>query len=74
MFGSDPDPTLRLQEKDVLIPNLMRKHAKEVDCLAQTEAFHKCCHRVHEKNKYSFSVVSQCKLENQQMLDCMNEK
>jgi len=71
----DTDPTLRKQEKDILIPSLMRKTAENVDCKEHVEAFAKCCKKfAKNSSKYSLMVFKECKIENEAKMNCMNEK
>jgi len=71
----DPDPSLRKQEKDILIPSLMRKTAEMEDCREKVEAFADCCKKFAENShKYSLMVFKECKAENEAKMNCMNEK
>jgi len=70
----DPDPTLRRQEKDVLIPSLMRKTAQEVDCAEATERYRQCCTNFAKDNKWSFMIFKECREESKAMMNCMNDK
>jgi len=71
----DPDPNLRRQEKDVLIPSKMRQLAQKVECFEATQKYQECCKQFSKTHsKWDFTIYKHCREENAAMLNCMNEK
>jgi len=63
-LGDPDDRTLRIVEKEVLIPKIMRDKAKTSKCLPEVQEFTKCC----SENKLLMAYY--CREENAKMQDC----
>ncbi|OQR77133.1 hypothetical protein BIW11_07307 [Tropilaelaps mercedesae] len=66
-LGDPNDKTLRVVEKEILIPQIMRDRTREEKCVEQVEAFGMCAKRE------GFSVVFKCRKENATMVSCMEK-
>jgi len=63
-LGDPEDRSLRIVEKEVLIPKLMREKAKKENCLPEVEEFSKCC------KDNSLLMAYYCKEQNTRMQEC----
>lgn len=63
-IGDPDDRTLRIVEKEVLIPKIMRDRAKMEKCVPEVEEFTKCCSSSNVLMAYS------CRKQNAAMQDC----
>ena len=70
----DTDPSLRRVEKDVVIPKMMKKLAKQEECVSEIEHFNQCCKKYKPKTLDSFLTFRRCKEESQVMMECLNNK
>lgn len=65
MFTGDPEnKTLRLVEKQVLIPKIMRDRTRIEKCVPQVAAFGKCCKAT------GIAMVVKCRKENEELKQC----
>ena len=62
--GDPEDRSLRIVEKEVLIPKIMRDRAKTEKCVPEVEEFTKCCSSSNLLMAYS------CRKQNAAMQDC----
>ena len=59
--------SLRIVEKEVLIPKIMRERAKEDKCKSEVAAFTKCC------KDSSLMMAFKCQAENEAMKECQTK-
>lgn len=64
LTGDPDDRSLRIVEKEVLIPKIMREKAKKEKCAPEVAEFTKCC------AASSFLMAYTCRKENAAMQDC----
>lgn len=64
MAGDPEDRSLRIVEKEVLIPKIMRERAKTDKCLPEVEEFSKCC------KANSLLMAYYCREQNTKMQEC----
>nr|XP_039262470.1 uncharacterized protein LOC120338517 [Styela clava] len=69
----DPDPTLRIVEKDVLIPKYMTDTAQKVKCKTESIAFHNCVLKTEPNTWARFMTFKSCKREADAKMECMNK-
>lgn len=62
--GDPDDRSLRIVEKEVLIPKIMRERAKKEKCKAEVDAFTKCC------SGSGIPMIFKCQDENREMQEC----
>lgn len=67
----DPDPSLRIVEKDVLIPKYMTKEAK-IRCEDFAAKFRTCVDRTEPSSRQRIMTFKTCKKENDDLLQCMD--
>lgn len=67
----DPDPTLRIVEKDVLIPKYMTNEAK-IRCDDYAAKFRACVDKTKPFTKDRVMTFKTCKKENDDLLECMD--
>lgn len=68
IFLGDPDNnTLRVVEREILIPKIMRDRAKKEKCVEEVRAFTECC-RVN-----SIMMSFKCQAENEAMKACQTK-
>ena len=70
MYGLSGDPddrSLRIVEKEVLIPKIMRDRAKKEKCVAEVAQFTECC------TSSSLFMAFSCRKENDAMQECQKK-
>ncbi|KAK4019132.1 COX assembly mitochondrial protein homolog [Daphnia magna] len=65
-LGDPDDRRLRIVEKEVLIPKIMRDRAKKEKCVAEVAEFTKCC------AASSLLMAYTCRKENALMQECQS--
>lgn len=68
----DPDPSLRIVEKDVLIPKYMKDSARQDKCKAQVELFNDCVRNTEPNTWARLMTFRTCKQASDVMMECMN--
>lgn len=68
----DPDPTLRIVEKDVLIPKYMTDVALKVKCKTESLAFRECVQKTEPNSWARLMTIKTCKRENDLKMKCMD--
>jgi len=64
-LGDPNDRSLRIVEKEVLIPKLIREVAKTEKCFPEVEAFNRCC------QDSKLLMAFQCREVNEQLKTCL---
>lgn len=67
----DPDPSLRIVEKDVVIPKYMTKEAK-IRCEDFAAKFRACVDATEPSSRQRIMTFKTCKKENDDLLQCMD--
>lgn len=62
--GDPNDQTLRVVEKEVLIPKMMRERARKEKCVDQVREFNSC------SKENGVMLVFRCRKENSEMQEC----
>lgn len=68
----DPDPTLRVVEKDVLIAKYMTENARKVKCRAEMDAYSACIRATPQYSFARFMTWRTCKKQGDELLECTN--
>lgn len=67
ILGDPEDRSLRKVEREVLIAKKMRDKARAEKCVAQADAFAKCC------LDHGMLVVVKCRKENDELKECLGK-
>ena len=67
LVGDPEDRSLRIVEKEVLIPKIMREKAKTEKCQAEVEEFSKCC------RANTLLMAYYCREQNTRMQECQTK-